>query len=266
MVYQVGITINHNSMEKNKGFAPLILVIIIVAVLAVAGGGYLLLKKEKQTLSEQGSVEETSDAKEQEGIMQKDAQEKIPTPPDKPSPPSKPTTSVSEKSDALRNWQVYQNQEYGFQIKYPPNYIKEDKKGLNQIFIIFGPKEEGKGRPLSIIVVTDPNKSYEEALEEFRKDIGSKLQERPRNVAGINGREFKGEGIIFVIIPHKGRPLGFSTAATNQTAFEKEAIPLFDLFVSSFAPIGEIPKWPQICMVIFVDGKKIRTFCKNEVK
>lgn len=154
------------------------------------------------------------------------------------SPPAAP--QVLEKPDSIKDWQTYRSKDYGFKISYPPSYIIEDQKEPDEHFTAFGPQEKGTGLVLVIIVVTDPNKSYDEALAEFRKTTGSGLQEKPRIVAGINGIEFRGEADgrsqVYTIIPYKGKPLGFFATRPNQTSLDGEDVSLLELFVSSFVP------------------------------
>ena len=146
---------------------------------------------------------------------------------------SLPFSSSKVPSD----WQVYESKEYGFTIKYPPNYVLTDQKEPGEHIISFGPEQKGEDmRGQMMVIITE--KSYGESIEEFRKTTAGKLQERPRNVGGINGVEFKGKpdpqmSGIWILIPYKDRALAFITIASN---LENESTQRFDIFVSSFVP------------------------------
>lgn len=157
-----------------------------------------------------------------------------------PSPP--PQAKRTEDDNILDNWQTYESKEFGFSIKYPPGYIQTEVKEPDEDIITFGPKQGEEGWQMFVVVREG---LYEEAIEEFRKMTPGIIQERSRNIRGINGVEFTVEfqretdvhkiGTWFIIPYHNGG-LGFVTTAPDKTTLEKEVAPLFNQFISSFLP------------------------------
>lgn len=147
-----------------------------------------------------------------------------------------PSPQIKKNDKIPSDWQIYQNPEYEFSVRYPSGYVYTSDKESDEQHIAFGPKQGGSG---FLMRVTITEKSYDAAMAGFRKESGGKFQEQPRSVNGINGIEFIGEpdaqlSIIAVAIPHKGRALVFTGLAQNRATLEYEVLPLFDLFISSF--------------------------------
>ena len=69
------------------------MIIIMVAALGIGAGGYVLVSRKKA----------------------------VPpvTPVVAPAAPAETSSESKKNQDATKNWQVYENKEYGFRIKYP---------------------------------------------------------------------------------------------------------------------------------------------------
>jgi len=62
-----------------------------------------------------------------------------------PQPSGTPSTPVPlPKKDAIdtSGWKIYRNEKYGFEVKYPPNYIFEDRTGIEEF--VYHPKFLGR--------------------------------------------------------------------------------------------------------------------------
>ena len=93
--------------NTQEGLAPLVL-IIVISILAAGGGGYSVYKMFKN--------------------------KSLDTAPNKPlvTDTQKEELGTSIKPDETKNWKIYQNDEYGFEIKYPLSNFKIRERGESQ--------------------------------------------------------------------------------------------------------------------------------------
>ena len=111
-----------------------ITVIVIIVILALIGGGYYyFFFKDGSRVTREGGEEKASNM-----------QAAPPPPPPAPkasegtAPPPKPVISTE-------NWLRYQNSQYGFEIKYPPEWAAEASFGKENEFVYLGPTVAGAG-------------------------------------------------------------------------------------------------------------------------
>ena len=99
-------------MNNQKGFANIILVIVIVVL--VGAVGYFSFVKKSEPI----------------------AQQPTPTPTQTNTPTKNPTPTQTPK-DEIASWKTYGNDQYGFEFKYPANYVVTKTPGGNNEFVTF---------------------------------------------------------------------------------------------------------------------------------
>ncbi len=197
------------------------LTIVVVCLIVLGGLGYFVFFKQEQ--SDTSSFSPSKTVKEVLGI--------------------KPSTE---------NWQTYRHKWVGFSIKYPEGYTVEEQAPSSspvgevfQVMFLPDPKDKPdlwKSVPLSVLVA--PDAAYAEIQKEFeRVKIGAEYyRETPKTIAGIDGLEVKigpspnvgnNQHSIYAVISHKNGHIVFISFAKDKNQLEKEAIPLFDAFLST---------------------------------
>lgn len=204
----------------------IILLLVVVVVGAAIGGYFLFFAQKKSGTSPSSSSERL---KEVLGIQ--------------------PST---------KNWQTYKSNKLGFSIKYPAGYAAKERQQsgpVGQVFqVIFVPVPEDrpdlwKGVPLSVMVAPDANIAEIQKELEKQKEGAEYYEETHKTVAGLSGIEAKvgpnpkvgnNQHAIYITIPfvldnlyHKGF-VTFFTVARDKNQLEKEAVPSFDAFLSTF--------------------------------
>jgi hypothetical protein len=153
----------------------------------------------------------------------------------------------TEQEINTANWQTYQNEEYGFEIKYPKDWKLEKNSGINfkpSIVSITSPETilknnkslengsmcEGCGQDISFyyhstIEDLTPNK-YEkmETLDDLIEQDSLMKLIGARNIDGIKARELtvSGLGAYYVIMIEKEKSIYeifFNNATTRNTIF-----------------------------------------------
>jgi hypothetical protein len=95
---------------NQKGFANIILVVVII-ILAGAVGYFALIKK-SEPMAQQSPTPTSTQTK----------------------TPVSPTPAPKDKT---ANWKTYTNAQYGFEFKYPANYVVTKTPGENNKFVTF---------------------------------------------------------------------------------------------------------------------------------
>lgn len=102
-------------MDKQKGFALILILVGILVLAGIVGGAYFLGKSNK---TEPVKV--------------------VSTPQVTAHPTSQPTSvPQASASGDMTNWKTYTNSKYNFSIQYPPTFIVEDRSTQSPAFIIF---------------------------------------------------------------------------------------------------------------------------------
>lgn len=109
-----------STLRSQKGLAPIIIILIVVGIVAISGGVYWWQKSApKENVPAPTFTAPTAPT----------SPTSIPTP-TAPTPSPTPTP----KPDETSNWKIYQSERLGFEIKYPENWVSEEKyKHINQV-------------------------------------------------------------------------------------------------------------------------------------
>jgi hypothetical protein len=138
-----------NSFVGNKGFAHLIL-ITFIAVVGIGAIGYFAYKNGQLNQNTNNGIESTTPA---------------------------PTTEL--KADDTATWQTYTNKRYGYSLKYPPEYILDEKyRSGDENFIVL--KKGNTSIIFSVYEPEIPNDIYESA----KSSVGTKIQNEEQGMYG----------------------------------------------------------------------------------
>jgi len=164
--------------------------------------------------------------------------------------PVKITKEVLGIAPSTKNWKTYTDSVTGFSIKYPDTHTKQEVSNPSGLQIAFLPPEDKprlqwKGFPFTVLFTPDANYVEIEKGLEVAKKGAEYYDEKSVIVSNISGVEMKigpnpnvGNSLhaIYVIIPYKNGRILFNTVALDKSQLEKEAVPLFNAFLSTFQP------------------------------
>ncbi len=88
-------------MKNKQGITPIVIAIIIALVLLVGGGAYITVKNQNHIIKEQSN----SNTQTQSNLQTEQ--------------PTLPVSNINVQSD---DWQIYTNDKFGFQFKYPTGW------------------------------------------------------------------------------------------------------------------------------------------------
>jgi len=104
-----------------------------------------------------------------------------------------------EVKDETADWKTYENEEYGFEVKYPADWMVDEKtyNTMKQLYIVsFSNQQELEGGRVEIDIQTTKASSV---LDWAQEAYGSPLEEI-RLKEGITGQQFKEEEGIFTAL------------------------------------------------------------------
>lgn len=92
------------------------------------------------------------------------------------------TASLSTSADTTANWQIYKNEEYNFQIKYPNNYFIQDKWTIKKDFGNLKISSEDKQITIEVFFNEKPKSANGSPLTQLEVYSGKNI-----NVTRIEG-------------------------------------------------------------------------------
>ena len=108
-----GFVLKYINMKNNKGVSVILIVLIIVGVLAVVGGTYYFFVKKIQ--KPVGCTQEAKICPDGSAVG-------------RTSPNCEFAECPTPTPDETADWQIYKNEEYGFELKYPKEWYAYDDK------------------------------------------------------------------------------------------------------------------------------------------
>ena len=139
----------------------------------------------KKELEESIAKEKINLSDEQAELLKEKAAEKI--------------KEQAEQED-IENWQVYKNEEYGFEIKYPEDWRSADNPHLENARLFLGKDDTGQGSSVREVLFNHKPDELEERIAQIGRDFTDRVEKR-ENV------KFNGiDGLLVTITSKKYEP------------------------------------------------------------
>src|SRR3989344_3275097 len=191
-------------MSKHQGFSAVALVIIL-AVLAF--GGYSVWKKQAPTLTPISPTDTNIE----------------------------PATSPSTPSVDMAGWKTYRNDKYGFEVKYPSEYlVKENLQALSNKSVVFKDQKMKFG----VALMLDPVLGFEE-VEDYRSR--ERLQVGTESFEIVYMKRIGESYYTLAGFPNMGSSTtSFMWLFNNDREFSQNDIEIFKKIISSFV-VSKLP-------------------------
>ena len=213
--------------QKQKGLAPIAIIGLVVLVLVTVGGtSYYLMSKNKQvacTLEAMVCPDGSSVGR---------------------TGPKCEFAACPPPKDETADWKIYKNEEYGYEIKYPTNYLLSDGSKNHSIILIspwefIEPMFQGKIGLSITILETTPFLNIESWKKKSSGNFWASEEELIINgkkallVKGYNG---DGNDRVVIFDSNKTYEIGcrYNYLISREESPNKEFLKTFDQIISTF--------------------------------
>jgi hypothetical protein len=172
-------------MKTQKGFAP-ILIAIIAGIVLLAGGGAYYYSKQNKSLDFTDLMKGLSATTPK---LESDTKQENP-----------PVVNSKDTSPIPTGWKTYKNENYGFEISYPADYVSKDD-GTQEFPYISIRKESASGKPQNVIYVTAQKHafSYKGNIRDFVKNNLSNTYKNIEKIEDVNLGRLDGVKVYGVV-------------------------------------------------------------------